>query len=57
MASFKKLTGISPSLGAFLLLRVKVSRLISPDETKLKVNNSDCMLFEDLVFSMLIWVW
>ena len=54
MASFKKLTGISPSLGAFLLLRVKVSRLISPDETKLKVNNSDCMLFEDLVLSMLI---
>ena len=57
MASFKILTGISPSLEAFLLLRVKISLLISSDETKLKVKNSDCVLFEDLIFSMLIWLW
>ena len=54
MVSFKILTGISPSLEAFLLLRVKISLLISSDETKLKVKNLDCVLFEDLIFSMLI---
>ena len=50
MASFKILTGISSSLEAFLLLRFKISRLISSDETKVKVNSSDCVLFEDLIF-------
>ena len=57
MASFKISTRISHSLEAFLLLRIKISRLISSDETKLKVNNSGCALFEDLIFSMLIWMW
>ena len=57
MASFKILTGISPSLEVFLLLRFKISRLISSDETKLKVNSSDYVLFEDLIFSMLLWLW
>ena len=47
MASFKKFTGISPSLEAFLLLSVNISLLISSDETKLKVNKSGCVLFED----------
>ena len=54
MTCFEILTGISPSLKAFLLLGVKISLLISSDETKLKVNNSDCVLLEDLIFSMLI---
>ena len=49
MASFKILARICPSLEAFLLLRVKISFLISSDETKLKVNNSECV-FEDLFF-------
>ena len=53
MASFKIFTGISPSLEAFLLLRVKISLLISSDE----VNKSKCVLFEDLIFTMLIWLW
>ena len=48
MASFNILTGISYSLEALLLSRVKSSLLISSDEIKLKVNNSDCELFEDL---------
>ena len=56
MTSFKILTGISPSLETFLLLRVKISLLISSDEAKLKVKNSYCELFEDLIFSMLIWL-
>ena len=56
MASFKIFTGISPSLEAFLLLRVKISLLISSDETKLKVNKLECVLSEDLLFSMLIYV-
>ena len=51
MASFKILTGISSSLEAFLLLRVKISLLISSDETKLKVNNSECVLFQDFFFN------
>ena len=37
MASFKILTGISPYLEGFLLLKVKISLLISSNETKLKV--------------------
>ena len=45
MASFKILTGISSSLEAFLLLRVKIYLLISSDKTKLKVNDSECVLF------------
>ena len=57
MASLNILTGVSPSLEAFLLLRVKISLLISSDETKLKVNNLECVLFEDLIFSILIWFW
>ena len=57
MASFKILTGISASVEAFLLLRVKISHLISSDETKLKVKNSECELFEDLIFSILTWLW
>ena len=62
MASFKIFTGISPSLEAFLLLRVKISLLISSDETKSKVNKSECVLFENLIFTMLIpygyvWLW
>ena len=55
MASFKVLTGIFPSLETFLLLRVKISLLMLSGETKLKANNSDCVLFEDL-FSMLMWL-
>ena len=43
MASFKILTGISPSLG-FLLLRIKISRLNSTDKTKLKVNDQGCVV-------------
>ena len=54
MASFTILTVISPSLEAFLLLRVKILFLISSDQTKLSVNTSEYVLFEDLVFSMLI---
>ena len=50
MAFLKTLTGVSPSLEAFLLLRVKISLLISSNETKLKVNNSEYMLFGDLAF-------
>ena len=57
MASFKILTGISPYLEGFLLLKVKISLLISSNETKLKVKNSDCELFEDSILSMLIWLW
>ena len=57
MASLNILTGVSPSLEAFFLLRVKISLLISSDETKLKVNNLECVLFEDLIFSILIWFW
>ena len=52
MASFKILIGISPSLSLeafFLLLRINIG-LISSDETKLKVNNSDCVLLEELMF-------
>ena len=49
MASFKILARICPSLEAFLLLRVKISFLISSDETKLKANNLECV-FEDLFF-------
>ena len=56
MTSFKIFTRISRSLEAFLLLRVKISLLISSDETKLKVNKLECVLFEDLLFSMLIYV-
>ena len=47
---------MSRSLEAFLLLRVKISLLISSDETKLKVNKLECVSFEDLLFSMLIYV-
>ena len=50
MAFLKTLTGVSPSLEAFLLLRVKISLLISSNEIKLKVNNSEYMLFGDLAF-------
>ena len=57
MASFEILTGISPSLEAFLWLMVKMFFMISSDETKLKANNSECVLFENLIFSMLIWLW
>ena len=57
MASFEILTGISPSLEAFLWLMVKMLFMISSDETKLKANNSKCVLFENLIFSMLIWLW
>ena len=49
MASFKILARICSSLEAFLLIRVKISFLISSDETKLKANNSECV-FEDLFF-------
>ena len=52
MASFKILTGISPSLSLeafFLLLRINIG-LIPSDETKLKVNNSNCGLLEELMF-------
>ena len=52
MASFKVLTGISPSLSLeafFLLLRINIG-LIPSDETKLKVNNSDWGLLEELMF-------
>ena len=56
MTSFKIFTRISRSLEAFLLLRVKISLLISSDETKLKVNKLECVSFEDLLFSMLIYV-
>ena len=57
MASFIIFTGVSPSLEAFLLLRAKISIFISSDETKLKVNKSECVLFDDLIFTMLIWLW
>ena len=57
MASFKILTEIYPSLETFLLSRVKFSRLISSDKTQIKADNLDCVLFEDLIFSMLIWLW
>ena len=57
MASFEILTGISPSIEAFLWLMVKIFFMISSDETKLKVNKSECVLFENLIFSMLIWLW
>ena len=57
MASFKIFVGISLSIEAFLLLKVKISVLISSDETKLKVNKSEFVLFEDLIFTMLIWLW
>ena len=50
MASFKLLTGISPSLG-FLLLRIKISRLNSPDKTKLKVNDQGCVVKGSNFFS------
>ena len=36
MPPFKILNGISPSLEAFLLLRIKISRLILSEETELK---------------------
>ena len=49
MASFKILPRICSSLEAFLLIRVKISFLISSDETKLKANNLKCV-FEDLFF-------
>ena len=57
MVSFKILTGTSLSLKALLLSRTKISRFISSDKTKLKVNHSDCVLFEELIFSMSIWHW
>ena len=57
MASFEILTGISPSIEAFLWLMVKIFFMISSDETKLKVNKTECVLFENLIFSMLIWLW
>ena len=52
MASLKILTGIAHSIEAFLLLRIKISSLISSYETKSKVNISGCMFLEDLIFSM-----
>ena len=45
MASFKIFVGISLSIEAFLLLKVKISVLISSDETKLKVNKSECLVW------------
>ena len=57
MTSFKIFTGISSSLEAFLLLRVKISLSISSDEARLNVNKLECVLFEDLIFSMIIWSW
>ena len=44
MASFKILTGISPSLEGFLLLRIKISRLNPSDKTKLNVNDQGCVV-------------
>ena len=57
MASLKIFTGISPSHEAFLSLRAKISLLISSDEPKLKVNKSEYVMFDDLIFTMLIWLW
>ena len=57
MASFKIFVGISLSIETFLLLKVKISVFISSDETKLKVNKSEFVLFEALIFTMLIWLW
>ena len=39
------------------ILTGKTYCLVWSDKTKLKVNNSDCVLFENLLFSMLIWLW
>lgn len=57
MTYFKTLPEMSPSLEAYLLLRINIFCLILSDEIDLKVNESDWMLFEDLFFSLLnFWV-
>ena len=45
MSSFKIFTGIPPSCETSLLLSVKISLLISSNETKLKVNKSECVVW------------
>lgn len=52
-----ELAGISPFFEAFLLLTIKIICLISSGDAKLKVNYTGCVLFEELIFSMLVCLW
>ena len=51
MAAFKIFARICSSLEAFLLLRVKISFLVSSDETKFKANNSECFFLRTYFFN------